>query len=314
MEHIPGNSQSLAEAITRSASKQTYYTIRLFVDRPKIADAYRAYGYFRWVDDILDSNSGLLSDKIAFLDRQKSILESCYRGDKTADLCAEERFLADLVGNDPDENSGLHSYLHRMMDVMAFDVSRRGRLITEAELSDYSRHLATAVTEALYYFIGHDDPAPFSEHRYLAVTAAHITHMLRDAYEDGDTGYFNIPLEYLQTHGISARDIESQAYRQWVCSRVRLARKYFTMSRQSHSQIKSLRRRLASYAYTARFEWMLRTIERENFCLRCEYPDRKGLKPALWMAWSVLSSVLIYPWQKFAPQSQVTKAFRPGER
>ncbi len=43
-----------AESITRSASKQTYYTIGFLVDRERVADAYRAYAYFRWVDDTLD--------------------------------------------------------------------------------------------------------------------------------------------------------------------------------------------------------------------------------------------------------------------
>ena len=48
-------SQSLAARITQNASKQTYYTIRLLVDRDLVPDAYRAYAYFRWVDDVLDA-------------------------------------------------------------------------------------------------------------------------------------------------------------------------------------------------------------------------------------------------------------------
>ena len=35
MNKKPDTSQSLAEAITKSASKQTYYTIRLLVDRDR---------------------------------------------------------------------------------------------------------------------------------------------------------------------------------------------------------------------------------------------------------------------------------------
>ena len=50
-------SGALAAAITKSASKQTYYTIRFFVDRGRVDDAYRAYGYFRWVDDVLDAEA-----------------------------------------------------------------------------------------------------------------------------------------------------------------------------------------------------------------------------------------------------------------
>jgi hypothetical protein len=47
-----------AASITKVASKQTYYTIRLLVDRERVEDAYRAYGYFRWVDDTLNAVSG----------------------------------------------------------------------------------------------------------------------------------------------------------------------------------------------------------------------------------------------------------------
>ena len=50
---------SLASAITKAASTQTYYTIRFLVDRPRMDDAFRAYAYFRWVDDVLDAEAPL---------------------------------------------------------------------------------------------------------------------------------------------------------------------------------------------------------------------------------------------------------------
>ncbi len=285
--------QSLAAAITRSASKQTYYTIRLLVDRGRVEDAYRAYAYFRWVDDVLDAESGCRSEKIAFISRQESLLEACYRGGSPlGGLSIEERMLVDLVRNDTEKDSGLQSYLRNMMAVMAFDAGRRGRVISQAELSEYSRTLAIAVTEALYYFIGHDDPSPQHEARYLAVTAAHIVHMLRDAVEDTEAGYFNIPHEVLQAHGIAPQDVDSRAYREWVCGRTRLARQYFDAGRGCTAQVKNLRCRLAGFAYTARFEWMLRAIERDHYCLRAAYPERTSLRAGLWMGWSALASLL----------------------
>ena len=291
----------MASAITKAASKQTYYTIRFFVDRPLVADAYRAYGYFRWVDDTLDAESVSgpeldQAEKISFATRQKNLLEACYRGEIPQDLCPEETLLADLVRNDSGTNPGLRSYLRNMMAVMEFDAARRYRVITQTELTEYAHLLATAVTDAMHYFIGHDDPSPCPEIRYLAVTAAHITHMLRDTHEDVEAGYFNIPTEYLQKHGITPQDIESRAYQQWVCSRVRLARRYFEAGREALAQVKNLRCRLAGYAYTARFEWILRTIERENFCLRAEYRERKSLRASLWMSWSTLRAMLTSPW------------------
>jgi phytoene/squalene synthetase len=303
MEKQPNLSQSLAIAKTKSASKQTYYTIRFLVDRERVANAYRAYGYFRWVDDVLDEQAGSTSEKNAFIQRQQALLEACYRGESWDGLGCEEWMLADLVRSEAEKNSGLQAYLRNMMGVMIFDAGRRGRLITQAELAEYSRMLATAVTEAMYYFIGHDDPVPCHEARYLAVTAAHITHMLRDTHEDIAAGYFNIPREFLHLHGISPRDLESRAYQNWVHSRVQLARKYFRAGLECLAQVKSLRCRLAGYAYTARFEWMLRAIENDNYHLRSDYPERKSLEAGLWMSRTVLASLLSPPRIKAGPRN-----------
>jgi phytoene/squalene synthetase len=283
------SSASFAADITRSSSKQTYNTIRFFADRQRVDDAYRAYAYFRWVDDILDAGIGTSDEKTAFINRQQSLLDACYRGEPLDDLCLEERMLVDLVRNDHEENSGLQAYLRNMMGVMTFDLNRRGRLITRVELSEYSHMLATAVTEALYYFIGHGEPTPCEEVRYLAVTAAHITHMLRDTYEDIEAGYFNIPGEYIHKHGITPTEVDSQAYHEWVYKRVQLARRNFARGKECMAQVKNTRCRLAGYAYTARFEWILQTIEREDYNLRRDYSDRKGLRAGLWMAWSILT-------------------------
>lgn len=304
----------LAAAITKAASKQTYYTIKFFVDRERITDAYRAYGYFRWVDDVIDAESGLMSEKIAFADRQKSLLESCYCGETPSILHPEEWMIVDLIRNDTEKNSGLQMYLRNMMDVMLFDASRRGRIISQSELFDYSHKLAKAVTESLYYFIGHDDPTPRLEARYMAVTAAHITHMLRDALEDAQNEYYNIPGEYLATRGIKPEDVKNQAYRDWVCGRVQLARGYFKMGKECTAQVRNLRCRLAGYAYTARFEWMLNAIERDAYCLRSEYHGRKSLWAGLWMGWSTLISMLTSLRIKESPRKLTQQSIRGNKR
>src|SRR5262245_58308553 len=69
-----------ASTITKAASKQTYYTIHFLVDRERVDDAYRAYAYFRWVDDTLDAEVASGSERSTFIERQKSLLERCFRG------------------------------------------------------------------------------------------------------------------------------------------------------------------------------------------------------------------------------------------
>jgi hypothetical protein len=133
------------------------------------------------------------------------------------------------------------------------------------------------------------------EVRYLAVTGAHITHMLHDTIEDTAAGYFNIPSEYFLKHHISLLDVQSQAYRQWVYRRVQLARGYFQAGRACLAQTRSLRCRLAGYAYTARFEWILGAIECDHFCLHPAYSERKGPLAGMWVGWSTLASLFRSP-------------------
>ena len=279
-----------ASWITKIASKQTYYTIRFLVDRERVDDAYRAYAYFRWVDDTLDAETMTGVERSTFVQRQKSLLEKCYRGEIPWDLDIREQMLIDLIQSDDEKNSGLYSYLHNMMQVMDFDAGRRGRLISQAELNEYTRWLATAVTDNLHHFIGHGEFAPRDETRYLAVSAAHITHMLRDTYDDLQAGYYNIPREVLEMNHITARDVHSDAYRSWVKSRVQLARDYFEAGRSYFARVQNARCRLACFAYIARFDWLLDTIEKEGYRLRPQYDERKSTRTSLRMGWLALTS------------------------
>ncbi len=302
-----------ASTITKAASKQTYYTIRYLVDRDRVEDAYRAYGYFRWVDDLLDADpSPALSaveapalsggaaaveapalssvERRAFLERQKSLLEKCLQGDAPGEVSLQEKMLVELVQGKREKNSGLAAYLRNMMLVMDFDVRRRGRLISQFELNEYTHWLAVAVTECLHYFIGHDEYSPHDESRYLAVSAAHIVHMLRDTCDDARAGYFNIPREVLEAKAIGPQDGHCEAYRLWVKSRVELARRYFQAGRRYFARVQNPRCRLACFAYIARFDWLLEVIEREGYQLRPQYDERKRLGTGLRMVWYALSA------------------------
>lgn len=290
---------TIASSITKTASKQTYYTIRFLVDHDRVDDAYRSYAYFRWVDDVLDMESNLAEgeavgaveaqERVAFIQRQKSLLEKCLQGETPRDANRQEKMLVEVIQRDRNKDSGLGAYLRNMMLLMDFDARRRGRLISQVELNEYTRWLSIAVTENLHHFIGHGQFAPHDETRYLAVSAAHITHMLRDTFDDVQAGYYNIPREVLEANHIGPGDIHSPAYRTWVKSRVSLAREYFEAGRRYFARVQNPRCRLACFAYIARFDWLLDTFEREGYLLRPQYDERKHFGIGLRMIWLALS-------------------------
>ncbi len=283
----------LAESITRSASKQTYYTIRLLADHDRTADAYRAYAYFRWVDDRLDQDGVSKPERLKFVERQQNLIVRCDRGEWPRDTSDEEQMLVKLIRSARGERSGLWSYIHHMLAVMAFDAERRGRLVSADELNEYTLNLATAVTEAMHYFIGHQCKSPQDDTRYLAVSAAHITHMLRDTLDDVQAGYFNIPREIIESHHIDPHNVRSRAYQNWIKSRVALARAYFKAGRNYLTRVENPRCRIAGFAYTARFESVLSAIERDNYHLRSAYPECKSFTSALSMGWLAMSRAFI---------------------
>jgi phytoene/squalene synthetase len=273
--------QEIAAAITWRSSRQAFWIIRLLVDRPRETDAFRAYGYFRWVDDQLDQDLGTAAERKSFLRRQQALIEACYGGRDLPPLRPEEQMITGLIRGNPQPESGLASYIQHMMRVMEFDTERRGRLISQGELDSYTHWLAIAVTDALHWFIGNSDCLPDPAERYQAAAAAHITHMLRDTYDDLLHGYFNIPRQVLQAGGIEPADVTSPAYRQWIQTRVSEARHLFDESRRYLAQVHSARCRLAGLAYRQRFSWVLDTIEADGYLLRPAYRRPRGLQPYL---------------------------------
>jgi hypothetical protein len=287
----------LARAITKAASRQTYYTIRLLVDRGRVDDAYRAYAYLRWVDDVLDAESAdedAAHRRVLFLDRQKALLEACLIGDPPDDVARHERMLVDLMRGLSPAGSALTSYLRHMMLVMDFDVRRRGHLVGAADLDRYTRWLAIAVSDAMDYFIGNGCATPPDDTRYLAVTGAHVLHMLRDTFPDVRAGYFNIPREVVEAGSIGPGDVHSAAYRAWVAKRVTLARTDLDAGAAYFRRVESVRHRVAGLAYIARFEWLIDAIEQDDFTIRSRYVAPRGPRAGLGIAMT-LARRLVMP-------------------
>lgn len=283
---------ALAQSITQASSKQTYYTARLLVDNGLVNDCHRAYAYFRWADDVIDVSSQSGDERISFIRRQRELIDRAYRKERPDDLTPEEEIVADLISHDRRENSRLRSFIYNFLAVIEFDAHRKGRLISQEELTWYSHSLGKAVTDCIQYFIGNGHPYPTSDSCYLAATAAHIVHMLRDMVEDAAEGFINIPCEYLEAHGISPEDVDSLPFRAWVRERVEQTRQYFREGKCYLDQLDVLRCKMAGYWYCARFEGLLDTIERDGYILRAEYNERRKLSAWLRMAWLGVSVTL----------------------
>lgn len=294
-------SAALARSITRNSSKQSYFIARRLADADLKDDCLRAYAYFRWADDEIDVSARSAEERLRFIREQQKLIADLYRGARPDKLRPEEEMLADLISHDRGQNSGLHSFIHTFAAVLAFDAGRKGQLISQADLKWYSRSLGQAVTDAIQYFIGDGHHYPVSSGQYLAATAAHITHMLRDMADDLSEGFINIPYEWfaehrpamLQAAGPVDLDILADpAFRSWVQGQVALARACFRQGKDYLAELDVLRCQIAAAWYCARFECVLDAIERDDYALRPAYHEWKKLSTRLKMGWIALSLTL----------------------
>ena len=284
----PGNNADtalLARSITRSGSIQTYYTAKLVVDKDLVDDFFRAYAYFRWIDDVIDIHAKSDDERVEFIRDQSQLIEDLYAKKSMSEMVPEEEILRDLISNDRGENSGLQSFIRNMFAIIEFDAHRKGKLVKQQELDWYVSTLGKSVTDGLLYFIGNGCEYPDTGNRYLAGIAAHISHLLRDTIQDNRDGFFNIPGEYLEAKGIEREDLDHPAYKAWVKERVATAREMFSEGKAYLDSLPILRTKIAGYWYSARFEVVLDTIEQDGYRIREQYHERQQIRTWLKIIW-----------------------------
>ncbi|MFC1963691.1 squalene/phytoene synthase family protein [Chloroflexota bacterium] len=282
----------MARSITWAGSKQTFFTARLMVDKDLVGDFYRAYAYFRWVDDIIDVSPQSNDELISFIKRQKELIDHLYHGEILDDLVPEEKMLAELISHDRGGDNGLQSFIRNMFANIEFDAFRRGSFISQQELTRYSEWVGKSVTDGIQYFVGNGYSYPVSDSRYLAAIGAHLTHLLRDMVTDIANGFINIPCEYLEANDISPENRDSIPFRDWVQGQVEQARQYFREGKGYLSKLNVLRCKIVGYWYCARFEGILDTIERDAYVLRASYNEKRKLSTYLNIVWLGISVTL----------------------
>jgi len=307
-------SAQIAREITHRSSKQTFFTIKLLVDEKLRDDCYRAYDYFRWVDDMVDVVYQDNNQKIEFVERQIFIADALYAGNRSFKLTEEETMLADLIKNDAGSAGLLKSYIYNFLVIIKFDAIRHGNWINTKQLEWYASTLGKAVTDGIQYFVCNGYPYRDSKNRYLAATAAHITHMLRDTKEDLKEGYYNYYAPEMEEQYLFKMEIMDGPDKDWIRSRVNLARRYFNDGKIYLDSLDALRCKIVGYLYCMRFERILDIIEEDGFQLRERYPSEA--KGAIWIkyGWNVLKLVVNHLIRKFSMQASWRRNWRSPVR
>ena len=160
------------------------------------------------------------------------------------------------------------------------------------ELAQYSYWLGRSYTKVLQACIAYPYEYPDHEYRYYAGVGAHITHIMRDLYEDLALGYINISEEDISRYSIDIRCPTGASLRGWTLKTVKTARKYLNWGKLYLSTVPIVRCRVMGYLYCSRYEMVLDAIEDVDFDLSLIRSESVRKEKYYWQA---ISSAITSP-------------------
>jgi len=281
-----------ATATTKRHNPSAYWLSNLLYDKGMTPIFCLIYAYFRWLDDYIDepnTESFVCRQMVA---NQKELLVGAYCNPRMSVSSTPEAMIVSVIDYDKSRGMLLKTSIMDMIAALEWDTYRRGKVVSSKELAQYSWWLGRSYTKALQAFIAYPYKYPDHEYRYYAGVGAHITHIMRDFYEDLSLGYINISKEDIRHYSIDIRCPIALSLREWAQKTVITARKYINWGKLYLSTLPIFRCRLMGYIYCSRYEMVLDVIEDADFDLSMNRFEsvRKGK-----YYWQAISNALTSP-------------------
>lgn len=251
MEEVPR--ETLLEAYR--ASREKNYVLARLLYGTLFGRAWRhaivGFAWLKCLDDAVDEEPD--ADRAAdTLRRQRRLMERVYGGDGLSGeaLPIPDRFGVPLFRRDRALGAPLRPILEAILETMAFDVDRRGKVLSDAELDAHVVKLGGSVLRYLAHFVSMDLRLP-DEYVEPASRAYLHADSLIDLAEDLRAGLINIPAEAMERYGIDPRSPGPEV-EAWRRNQVPGITALFEEARSHTRRIDSRAMRLLSSLFLAR--------------------------------------------------------------
>lgn len=223
--------------------------------------ALLSYAYLRCVDDVVD-NEAEVTASLELLASQKELIGAVYAGQVSAEeLSGPECYGFPFFAWDRDNGAPLRDHVVAVLDTIDFDIRRRDRVLTSAELDDYMLKIGRPFFRYVAYFAsGAKAEVPLNcldlgSRAYLYADA------LMDLEEDLAVGLINIPAEVIEEYEVDLKEPTAGIAR-WRPVRTAEVLEYYRQARASVGAIDHGRVRLLYRFYLGRKERRFRRFLR----------------------------------------------------
>ena len=163
--------------------------------------AMLGYAYMKVLDNVVDEDEDVARARAA-LAEQRRILDAAYAGEmEPGGLASPERYGVLFCLHDAERGAGARPHFEAMLDTMEFDIERRGKVFSRAQIEAYFRDVGAATMRYLAHFVSpelelHDAFVHEASTAYL-----HADSMI-DFEKDLHFGVINAPREDVEEFGI----------------------------------------------------------------------------------------------------------------
>ena len=186
------------KAIHKETGQTFYYATRLLPERIR-EQTYVLYGFFRIADEVVDGDNDLTPEQRR---RRLEGIREAALGRGEADEPVVDAF-AELR----ERNGVPDREVEEFIDAMVSDIDT-DRYRTREDLAGYMRGSAAAVGHMMTAIMQPDNPEAAHPHAGTLGEAFQLTNFIRDVREDiRELDRVYLPLETLETHGVTVDDI-----------------------------------------------------------------------------------------------------------
>lgn len=218
----------LREAFAASGEKRFELSSRLYprLFGPDWDYVLLGFAYVKVIDNVVDVEPDA-EKALAYLSRQRRLLEACYGGAAPAagELPAPDRFGHQFFLQDARAGGPLRSCFEEVFAVMEFDVRRRGRVLSHEELD---AHLVATGEPGIRFLTTFMAPEVELPPAYLALASrAYLwADSLLDLEEDLADGLINVPAEAIERFQLTPA-ADDRGLPLWVAEQAGRAMGYF---------------------------------------------------------------------------------------
>jgi phytoene/squalene synthetase len=218
------NSLSLQKAFqissgyTRKRAIKLWIVAQLLIPQRRRKYGYLCFSYLKWVDDFIDNPGRSKDEKLEFIENQLKLITALSNGEERKIETDEEFFLYYIIQYAQEiNNSNLILEVKNSVESIAMDAGRLNYngIFYDIELNKYLDKVVRPVFNLTYYFLHPFVKIP-QNNEYIGKFVWKVL-ILRDFFEDVDSGYINISKEDIEKYNLGVYNLKKNVNRlRWM--------------------------------------------------------------------------------------------------